>query len=305
MIARLDGKAIERKIYFYRIDAGKDHAGKPLMFDAAEAFAKVEKLAWTPLERYMDDTDGNATCCWVDPGQKHTRIRVCRVRRSGLPPVEQAGRLAALPIDRLAGLAEQVHVIFFREGIAGVEFNFYGPRPSRLAHYILEKTGKLISFVPLLRQDVYEQLGRLKMLRLFELRIQPTFAATIKGINANLGAAFKAAANAGKAEEVEIVLRVAPHSKRFLDHDLIRVARKLFRLPDFRQEASLFHVRAFDAASDKVETVDVLSDALIAKKMILRADGSSRSVSTERAYAAIEEAYTSRREEIHSAAGIT
>jgi len=49
--------------------------------------------------------------------------------------------LTDLNVQTFEGLVEPVHVVFFRGGLVGVEFNFYGPRPSRLGYYLQKMAG--------------------------------------------------------------------------------------------------------------------------------------------------------------------
>ena len=60
----------------------------------------------------------------------------CQIRRTGLPQLEQAGTVSDLKIADNAGLVEAVHVVFFPDNIVGADFNFYGPRLSRLGYYL-------------------------------------------------------------------------------------------------------------------------------------------------------------------------
>ena len=53
-------------------------------------------------------------------------------------------------------------MVFFSDGLLGAEFNFYGPRPSRLGYYLNKVAGlkEFPVFDPLLRSDVAAQLER-------------------------------------------------------------------------------------------------------------------------------------------------
>src|SRR5207237_6553911 len=105
-------------------------------FDIEAAARDIGRLRFTPGARYMERPDGHLMAVWTMsiPGQ--TRLCIGLIRRSGLPRVEQAGEVSPLTITPDQGLVEQTHLVFFARGVVGAEFNFYGPRPSRLADYL-------------------------------------------------------------------------------------------------------------------------------------------------------------------------
>lgn len=299
---------VERRIYFYRVYAGTDDGGRPTAFDPAPALARVDGLPFTARGRYWQDDDGNAMCCWVDRAEASHRLRFGHIRRSGLPQVERHGTLSPLNISAAAGLVEQVHVVFFPDQIIGSEFNFYGPRIPRLAHYLAAKAGDCcaaLAFEPLLRQDVAEQLDHLRDLRLLRLRIRASYAARVAQADRDLGSAFAAAQRAGEAEELEIVLKSLPHSRNFLAGHLLDAIKRLAGLADLRTEVSRFDVKGLHAQTGRVEELDILSDQLIAKEQIICQDRRTRALDANSAYAAIERAYLELRDQLTRAAGVS
>jgi hypothetical protein len=87
---------VERKIYFYRINAGCDDSGRPLPFDPAPVVQCINALPFTIDGRYWDSGEGNVTCCWVDREMPMLRLRLGNIRRSGLPQLEQNGTISPL-----------------------------------------------------------------------------------------------------------------------------------------------------------------------------------------------------------------
>jgi hypothetical protein len=291
---------VERSIYFYRVDAGLDDIGRPLPFDPAPALRHIHALPFTRDGRYWENVDGNAICCWVDQNVPPHKLRLATVRRAGLPHLEQAGILSPLALPSASGLVEQIHVVFFRDNIVGAEFNFYGPRLSRLRQYLSEKAKdscQPLTFEPLLRQDIADQLSRLQDVRLLQLRIRASYAATIAEADQDLGSAFAAAARAGEAEVLEITLRPPAYSRGRLSDRILSTVKRLAGLNDLRDEVSCFVLKGLDNATGRVELVDILSDQLIAKKQIFREDICS-------AHGAIEEAYNELQDQLLTAAGV-
>lgn len=298
---------VERRISFYRVDAGMDAVGRPLPFDPLPVCARINALPFTQDGRYWQDGDGNATCCWVDRTTSAHRLRFGQIRRLGLPQVERAGTLSALRIPATSGLVEQVHVVFFPDQIIGSEFNFYGPRIPRLAQYFGAKAGDLcagVTFEPLLRQDVAEQLSHLRDVRLLRLRIRASYAAQVAEADADLGSAFAAAQRAGDAEEMEIALKALPRSRRPLATRMLAAVKVLAGRDDLRSETSRFEVKGLSDLTGRIEQLDILSDQLIARGQIIRLDGRTRALNPESAYAAIEQAYAALHDQLVVAAGV-
>jgi hypothetical protein len=132
---------VERKIYFYRANVGTDGGGRPLAFNPTTALRHINGLRFNDAGRYLVEGDA-ALCCWVDRPNPRQRFRLGQIRRSGLPQVEQGGALTDLPIPANSGLVEAIHVVSFANNIVGSDFNFYGPRMSRLSVYLHEKAAR-------------------------------------------------------------------------------------------------------------------------------------------------------------------
>jgi hypothetical protein len=305
-------RTVERRIYFYRLDAGADEGGRPLPFDVRPALAWLGTLPFTADGRYLAEDDGNHTCCWPDHAPNDApdacpRLRFGSIRRSGFPQVEQGGALSQLDLSPDAGLAEQVHVIFFPNAIVGADFNYYGPRVTRLAAYLQAKVPDLperLEFQPLLRPDVAEQLEQMRDVRLLRLRIHASYAARVAEANRSLGAAFRAAERAGGGEEIEIVIRPRAYSRQTLPRRLLGMVRRVLALPDLRTEATHFSIKGLNGQTNQIDVVDLLSDQLAARAEILCQERHTRALNSASAYAAIERAYADLRPQLLLAAGV-
>jgi hypothetical protein len=302
----------ERRIFFYRLDAGLDDDGIPVDVDLSPVLIGIGRLPFEIGGRYVPGDGDTITSCWVDAMAPRARVRLATIRRSGLPQLEDTGNLRPLLIGPREGVAEQIHIVLFREVLGGVpttivgsEFNFYGPRISRFAHYLWRHAaGSLpsLTFRPLVRRDASEALSRLTDIRLFRLRITRAYLAEVTSESASLGAAFEAAEAIGEADEYEILVRPRPRSRGHIGSAFLSIARRLARRDDIRSGASSFEVRGRDEVTGHVEALDLLSDKLIAKRQILREDDSGRALNSAAAFAAIEDAYEDLRNELLTAA---
>ena len=178
---------LERKIHFFRVDVGIDAGGAPVPLDIKPICDHLSGLAYEEGQRYVDVGEGNVACAWVDRNTSPYRLRLATIRRTSLPMVEDGGTLTALDLTTAQGLYEPVHICMFLNNIVGIEFNFYGPRPSRLPSYLANAATEVcpanIQLHPLLRQDVTEQLDRINRLRLFDLAVRPSWVGTIRQAN--------------------------------------------------------------------------------------------------------------------------
>lgn len=299
-------ETVERKIYFYRANVGADEGGRPLPFNPTSALQQIDALPFSPTGRYLDEGESRI-CCWVDRAAPHQHFRLGQIRRSGLPLLELQGKLSDLVIPIDSGLAETIHIVVFGNNIVGTDFNFHGPRISSLSRYFRKKGNGLfqeLMFEPLLRQDVAAELDQLRDIRLFHLKIRAAYAASVAEADRDLGAAFEAAARAGNAEELEIVLRPRKHSRNPLADRMLRVAQDLIRRPDLRTEASKFLVKGINTNTDAIDAIDILSDQLIAREEIMRQTPRGRALDHVSAYEAVERAYGRFEDQLVLAAGV-
>ena len=289
---------IDRKIHFYRADIGEDGGGRPLIFDPAPALTAIDGLPFLdgPTGRYLVDNDGNAMCAWPAAHRAPQSLRFCQIRRTGLPQLERAGTVSDLNIAADAGLLETVHVAFFADNIVGADFNFYGPRLSRLGYYLRLKSGNrvpLAMFNPLLRNDMAEQLDHLTELRLFDLKVKGSYVETIRKADASLGDAFAANARVldGDVDELELVLKPSKETRHDALSRLGGALKTLARGRELRDNAQRFQVKGKHDGTGRVETIDLLHDQLISRKQVLRIGERSRAINADLAFEAISAAH--------------
>lgn len=314
MDQRADTDTTERRIVFYRADAGLDDDGYPRPVDLAQAIEHIDTLPFDENGRYLFGADDTITCCWVDERGNPARLRLATVRRSGLPQVEDLGDLLPLDIAERQGIADQTHVALFPRlvdgvptTIAGAVFNFYGPRVPRLGYYLMMRASGLaprVTFRPLLRRDTTALLEQLEDIRLFRLRVQPAFVQSVSAENQAIGTAFQLAREQGEAPDIEVVLRSRRRSRQPISGTLLDLARGLSRRDDLQEGALKFEVRGLNGETGRVDLVDVLSDKLVTRRRILRQSGRGRGLDDANAYAAIDDAYGELEDELLTAASV-
>lgn len=296
----------ERTIQFFRVDTGQDDAGQPNVFDHAGFLELIDQLPWTPAgsSRYMRDTNESDVCAHIDGGDC---LRLSRVRRSGLPQIEDAGAISPLTIGPDQGLLETIHVVWFPNHIVGADYNHYGPRLSRLSHYIEAKFAltpdQHVYFHPLLKQDALNDLSHLRNLTLFRMKIRAPYAAILEQGNNQLSSMFESAGDAiGDAgAEIEIIIRPSADEQRNVLQRLIDPVRELVQRRDFHSGVRQLQIAGKHDETNRIDVVDLLNDRLISRKSILREEGRSRAISAASAYDAIRGAHAELREELEAA----
>lgn len=252
----------------------------------------------------MSQPDGNVLCIWDDGVRKGVhRFRFATIRRDYLPQIELGGELRDIDLKPSEGLYEPTHVCIFADGRVGTEFNFFGPRPSRLAYYMERASvGDCPNFrvEPLLRRDVSEKLQRMQDLVVFDLTVREPWIDTVEQLDATLGRAMRAAQQAGGARVVRLQLRPEPYKRnQRLSRGLLRSARRLAGRNDLREQSPHFEVKGVNEAGS-TEWLNVLNDELVETAKIERI-GRSRTPQKNAAYAAIERAYANKRVDLERA----
>ncbi len=299
----------KRSIHFFRIDGGAGEDGMPITVDLHPALRKLDDLPFSPVEaggRYVSTNDADQ-CAWVDDSGDICKVRFANVRRNALPLQEEGGQLKDLNLAADAGLYEASHLCMFPDGIVGVEFNFYGPRPSRLAPYLRRAIGQgcpEFALEALLRQDVADVLLHKKAVRKLDLLIRRPYIAIIEDANANLGAALRAAETASQADCVGLDLEPEAYKRRNLDDGIMNMLRGLVQRSDLRENTRTLKATVVDQ-DDRVEEIDLLRDELISQKKVLRQEGRTRVLLSDDAYDKIVEAYNETRDDLTRAASVS
>jgi len=305
-------RVINRKVFFYRVNAGVNpDTGEPRQINFHPSVQHLNGLPFTSDGRYLDTSDGKQLCCWPDNSQLPFRFRLANIRRGQHPPVENEGTFSPLVLGAGRGLAEITHLILFPDGICGAEFNFYGPRASQLSFYFALKLKNLCSgfrLASIARPDLEARLASLNDIKLLDLKVRASFAATLAQADEDLGAALEAnikAVNARPEDEFELTF-TRKKSKKLGDRSMpaafMEGVRKLARMPNLKEQVSIFKVGGTGGAGSRF--VDILHEQFTAEKLIQPASNESGGVDSASMYAAIEEAYAEMKEQLSSASEI-
>lgn len=299
---------VERNIYFFRSDIGSDEEGMPFEYQYQPTLRHLNDLTdFSDTGRYLKDEDDNVHCAWVDDAGTLAKVRFALIRRNGLPMLERGGTLNDLNIPQDAGLAETIHVVFFPDNIVGCDFNFYGPRMSRLAEYLTVKSQGLsngLRFEPLVRNNMADQIRTITEIKMLHLKVRRSYFSAIRSASTSLADALEAQASLSHADSVELILRTKPHSGSALSNGLQRIVSRLVSRTDYHAEYNTLRVKGTNPNTGGTEVFDLLKDQFISQKKILKHAPRSRSLNPTSAYDAIQQAYREQRDELVRAASL-
>lgn len=307
---RREAETAERNIHFFRIDGGADESGVPTPVDLHTALRKIAGMpfsASTAGGRYVASGDVQL-CAWIDEVGDTCKLRFATVRRNALPQAEAGGKLTDLVLAEDAGICEVAHMCVFSDGVVGVEFNFYGPRPSRFAPYLRRVVGDdcpEFMFEALLRQDVAAVLQRKKAVRKLTLNVRHPYIEVVANANARLGSALRAAETASNADCVGIYLEPEPYQRRNLADGMLSFLRSMAPRVDLRENVRTFRATVIDRKTDRADEIDLLRDELISQKKILRQHRRTRVLLSEDAYDKIAGAFAERYDDLLAAASVS
>ena len=258
--------------------------------------------------RYEFDADGNALSVRRQHSVSNVTLQFGRVRRNGLPQLEQAGNISDLVLDADAGLLEAIHLVFFPDNILGTEYNHFGPRVSRLGSFLHEKSNEAVpraNFRPILRRDATKQLDRLSDLRVLELSVLPSYVDVVRQSHASLADAL--AANGRVLENpkvLQVILKPQREASTGFLANMIGGLKELVSNGNVQEGADRLQVHGRCQDTDRVETIDLLKDQLISTRAIVRLNPRSRALDPEAAFQAIREAYRDLHDELTATASV-
>ncbi len=262
--------------------------------------------------RYEDDLEGNVLCLFLRSGNPN-EVLFCRIRRTGLPQLENAGELSELPIPDNTGLSEAIHISFFPENIVGMVYNHFGPRISRLSTYLNVKSQMeipVVTFRALLNADVSKKLDLLDDIRLFEFNVHPSYADVIRQNDNSIGDILDANIRfQGPDDVVHIILKYSGSRRQIIRNKTIDIVKKLLFIDNLAIGASnsimRFKVRGKRIDTGRVDTIDLLGDRIISTQSIVRMSDRGRALHPDSAFQAINVAYRNVKAELDQAYSIS
>ena len=297
---------IQRKIYFYRADIGQEPSGKLKPVDVVPALEQIGQLVFRGTQgRYKVGPDGDALGVFGHSTSPTARLIFGRVRRSGLPQIEESGSISDLNIAADAGLLERIHVVFFSDNVVGVEYNHFGPRISSLGDYLHERSSgavRRIDFRLLMRKNALSDMRKLEDIRLIDIKIRPHYLTRIEEADIGLADAFKANEQLHRnPDALSLVIQPSREDQESMWYRLREALRYIVRLEPTESDISKFKIRGRFSDTGRVDTIDVMNDHLVSTRRVVKQSARGRAVDSTSAYEEIELAYVELKDEIAAA----
>ena len=294
---------VERKIYFYHANIGYADDGAPLLFNPIPALQNITSIVSTPNWYEEEEYDGSAMCLFPDAsGFQYPIARFGKVRRQGLPQLEQAGQVSELGIAEEAGLLESVHAVFFPNNIVGAEYNQHGPRLGRLGNYLRTRSNGHFDRVlinPIVNSDAAAKLDALNELHLLRIHVLPTAVDIVEAEHPPIARALDGLARAlDNPLSLELVLRPVKDSERNFLQEMRQPLQRLLRNLDFRREAKQVHAEGRRTGIRKLNDINLLKDDIVASKAVSLENPRGKALETTSVVNAIIAAYNELRPEI-------
>jgi len=290
---------IERKIYFYKLEAKKDD--QDVAF--GPIFEFLNTLPFTEQGRYLLTDDENFRAIYIDSIGSPIRARIGTKRRNDLPMIEVNGTTHDLTMPEGGGLLEPSHFVIFPDNVIGCEFNFYGPRPVSIRKYLLEKAEDYIDeviFTPIIRHDLNLLLSRMGEVRVFSFKAHRGMRDLIEEMNTSLANAFSALRDTSDAKYIEIVLRNNSHSRDPISLPLVSNLAHWLGDSSVRAGLEELKIHAFDESACEFRDFDLLKEYIHSVKTVVKHDDIHKSINSDSMYTAIISAYNELRPEIRN-----
>ena len=198
---------IKRKIHFYTIAAnppdGNDRAER---VDVERLLQEMAAIKDNPEEIFVSITEEEELAFWINKDSFPIQLKFGVIRRKDFPLMLNSLNLEELQLDG-DGLVEISHMVFWDNGIVGVEYNHRGPKVRKFQDYILQKFSTHIFFQQIVNRNIDQVLSEFKGLSSIKIGLRASMLDSFVGEDANLVQALDNFKNLSEAEIIEFNLK--------------------------------------------------------------------------------------------------
>lgn len=306
--------SIERKIWFFR--AHPTTPATSWRWDPVHIASQIEAVPFmgggaTRRGQRLMRMDGDRTAtALIDDTSGNPHIRFGHARKNALPEIldESSGDTSGLNITNDQSLFEQSHIVLFQNGIIGVVFNWYGPRPHQFATFsdwILQDEDHHFFMGRLVDPDVAQRLDDLVSIHDIDLNIDVPYATRLDQLAPGIGGALQAAYESQAGQSVRLRLHADARSDKSLPQRFMGGVRDLFGSGEADHFMKSFSVDGYDRNGELISGLNLLNQYLVVHQRVVLQDAQHRILDPNSAYDAIESTYVEYQDQIDAAADIS
>ena len=302
----MTSETVRRRIEFFQMY--DEHRQAPDDDFGAELVDRVNNLDRSADQHLLEIGTDEFLASYGDHYEGYPAMRLGLVRRSDLPRVQSRDEIRDLDLADNEGLMEVAHLLFFDRGVVGAEFNYRGPRATRLTYYLRERLPSLprVDLAVLIYRAAHDQLMNIDELISVELAITrgnlSVLREAARDIDTNIIESIGRAIDVFEGDHIQLrVVGREPHQRRgFLGFGGTERARSLATDPRFRESLRVLKMKGHDTRTDQDVVLDLLKEQIVSSVEVAKV-GRSRVVVTESMYDRIRAAYGTLRAEIDDA----
>ena len=169
-------KVILRNIHFYKLASSNvsddRYADK---VDIQEIFNTLISIETDMSNNFLSIDDEHDLAIWIVNEQFPFMLIFGKIRKKGFPRLVNGLKIRDLNLARNTGLVEMSHMIFWDNGIVGVEYNHYGPKVSKFEEYIKDKTSKSIHLHQIVNRNIDEIFNKIQGIFSFKIKFYSSY----------------------------------------------------------------------------------------------------------------------------------
>ena len=192
---------IERKIHFYKITSTvPDEDGYGEEVDLPTIVEKLKPFLGEEDSNFIDFGDDQLGI-WLESETFPVKLKIGRIRKKSLPLRNKGINLSGLKLGT-DGLVEITHMVFWKNGLVGVEYNHNAPRPSALENYLWEQVDEEVHFFKLVNEDIDNLFNEFSGFFSMNVRIKTSYISTLSNED---GGFFKALEEINQKAECDVI----------------------------------------------------------------------------------------------------
>lgn len=230
------------------------------------------------------------------------------IKMNNLPSKSKIGTRKPEPLNfsEDEGLGDATHFIFFPVSkILAVEYNHTGVRTAGIIDHVNQKlisndveNNKNIKVFPLFSRDIIRKLDNIGEIKMLSFMIPKTRISDLKEIDNDLFESLDKIKNLWETQEIELVLRASPRSKKSILKDsssFIKNLRSVFSKHPPSETFDRLKIKALDNKKNELHYFDLLEEKIESEVKVVKLNR-TKEIDTENVFESIKSAFQDNKE---------